>query len=210
MISKALTDYIAEHTSTEDPTLMELFRETHLKIMHPRMLSGHVQGVFLELISKMIKPSQILEIGTYTGYSALCLVKGLIPGGQLHTIEVNHELVDFAAKYFAKAKVSKEIFQHTGEALRIIPTLKQKFDLVFIDADKENYLNYYHQVMDKVRKGGVILADNALWDGKVINSKKRDKETAGIAEFNDYVQKDKRVTNVLVPLRDGMMMIQKI
>jgi len=190
--------------------LMELFRETHLKIMHPRMLSGHVQGVFLELISKMIKPSQILEIGTYTGYSALCLVKGLIPGGQLHTIEVNHELVDFAAKYFAKAKVSKEIFQHTGEALRIIPTLKQKFDLVFIDADKENYLNYYHQVMDKVRKGGVILADNALWDGKVINSKKRDKETAGIAEFNDYVQKDKRVTNVLVPLRDGMMMIQKI
>lgn len=209
MINKAIENYIKNHTSEEDPILAELYRETHLKVMQPRMLSGHVQGVFLQMVSRLIQPKKILEIGTYTGYSALCLVKGLAPNGQLHTIEINDELVDFAANYFNKSKNAAQIVQHTGDALAIIPTLNEMFDLVFIDADKENYLNYYNAVFDKLSVGGVILVDNTLWDGKVVNPGKYDKETKGIVEFNDAVQNDDRVNNVLIPMRDGIMMIEK-
>jgi len=210
IIHQKIENYINHHASEEDPVLEELNRETHLKVMYPRMLSGHVQGVFLQMISKMVNPTYILEIGTYTGYSALCLVKGLKPEGQLHTIEVNEELIDFAHHYFAKAGKAQQIVQHCGHALEIIPNLELEFDLVFIDADKENYLNYYKQVIEQVKPGGIILADNALWDGKVLKKDSNDKETIGIVEFNEFVNQDPRVNNLLLPLRDGIMMLQKI
>ena len=210
MISQEIEKYIQNHTTPEDPLLAELNRETHLKVMHPRMLSGHLQGVFLYIISQMIHPKQILEIGTYTGYSALCLLRGLAPNGLLHTIELNEELIDFAAKYFKRVEGGMRIKQYAGEALKIIPGIHEQFDLVFIDADKENYLNYYQLVFDKVRQGGYILADNTLWDGKVIAPKKLDKETRGIVEFNEAVQNDKRVTNLLLPIRDGIMIMKKL
>lgn len=209
MISQEIEEYILAHTSEEEPILRELYRETHLKVMHPRMLSGPLQGVFLKMISRMVRPRTILEIGTYTGYSALCLLKGLHPEGKLHTIEVNEELVAFAQRYFKKAHVDHQIQQHQGEALKIIPQLDAEFDLVFIDADKENYLNYYQLVIDKVRPGGVVLVDNTLWDGKVLDAATHDRETLGIIEFNDFVQQDERVTNLLLPLRDGVMMLLK-
>ena len=159
----------------------------------------------------MINPKAILEIGTYTGYSAICLAKGLSVDGVLHTIEINPELSNISDRYFDKSGMKFKIQQHNGKALDIIPTLNDEFDLVFIDADKENYLNYYHLIFDKVKTGGFILADNALWDGKVIESPdQHDKETIGIVEFNKFVQQDKRVENMLLPLRDGIMMVRKI
>ncbi len=205
-----LENYLLAHTGTEDTVLIELTRETHIKTMFPRMLSGHLQGKFLEMISYMIDPATILEIGTFTGYSAICLARGLKDGGMLHTIDVDPELEYLAKGYFEKAAVQDKIIQHIGNALEIIPSLDYLFDLVFIDADKENYLNYYHLVFDKVRTGGFILADNALWDGKVVlPDGKLDKETKGIKEFNDFVHNDKRVENMLLPLRDGIMVLRK-
>jgi predicted O-methyltransferase YrrM len=174
-------------------------------------MSGHLQGKFLEMISWMIRPERVLEIGTYTGYSAICLASGLSENGLIHTIEVNQELEDFIKRYIKKAGLTGKINIHIGNALEIIPRLDETFDLVFIDADKENYLNYYNLVFEKVRKGGFILADNALWNGKVVESnKKPDKETEGIIEFNDFVRNDKRVENVLLPLRDGVMIVRKL
>jgi caffeoyl-CoA O-methyltransferase len=205
----SITQYITEHTSPEDPVLAELSRETHLKMMYPRMLSGHLQGVLLEMISHMVKPATILEIGTFTGYSALCLAKGLRDTGKLHTIEVNPELVAFSKKYFEKAGKVDQIVQHAGDARKIIPGLKVTFDLVFIDAAKEHYLQYYHLVFEKVHPGGFILADNALWGGKVTAKEKPDKETRGILEFNDFVRNDPRVDNLLLQVRDGIMLIRK-
>lgn len=211
MISKELNQYIRDFTSQEDQVLYELQRETNLKVLYPRMISGPVQGKFLEMISFMIQPENVLEIGTYTGYSAICFAKGLTESGQLHTIELNPELSDFAHKYFEKAGVSDKIVQHIGNALEVIPQLDKEWDLVFLDADKENYLNYYHLVFDKVRKGGFILADNVLWDGKVFNPKtNNDKETKGIVEFSNFVKNDKRVENLLLPLRDGVMILRKL
>lgn len=204
-----LTHYITEHTTSEDPILAELSRETHLKMMYPRMLSGHIQGKLLEMISFMVKPVNILEIGTFTGYSALCLVKGLKEKGKLHTIEVNPELAAFSIKYFEKAGMMDQIVQYTGDAKEIIPKLDMTFELVFIDAGKEHYLQYYNMVFDKVLSGGFILADNALWDGKVIGEEKPDKETRGILKFNAFVMKDTRVENVLLQVRDGIMVIRK-
>ncbi len=210
MYSEQLENYISRHSSEEDKLLAELTRETHLRAMHPRMLSGHLQGKFLEMTSSMIHPEIILEIGTYTGYSAICLAKGLKEGGTLHTIEANQELQGISDKYFEKAGLKNKIQQHTGNALEIIPTIPVKFDLVFIDADKENYLNYYKLVFDKLNSGAYILADNALWDGKVIDAPRNfDKETKGIVEFNTFVHKDKRVDNMILPLRDGIMLIRK-
>ena len=210
MHSEELEKYILDHTKEEDSLLAELNRETHLKVIHPRMLSGHLQGKFLEMISHMINPKSILEIGTYTGYSAICMAKGLSVDGILHTIEINSELNNFSEKYFNKSGLKYKIRQHTGSALDIIPQLDEVFDLVFIDADKENYLRYYKLVFDKVKTGGFILADNALWDGKVMkNPNYQDKETKGIDEFNEYIQQDKRIENMLLPLRDGIMMIRK-
>ena len=211
MDSEKIEKYILDHTKEEDSLLAELNRETYLKVIQPRMLSGHLQGKFLEMISCMINPKAILEIGTYTGYSAICLAKGLSVDGILHTIEINPEFNIFSEKYFERSGLKYKIQQHTGSALDIIPQMDEVFDLVFIDADKENYLNYYKLVFDKVKTGGFILADNALWDGKVIkNPNQQDKETKGIDEFNKHIQKDKRVENMLLPLRDGIMMIRKL
>jgi caffeoyl-CoA O-methyltransferase len=206
-----IENYISNHTSQEDEVLARLYRETHLKVLNPRMLSGHVQGVFLEMISRMVHPRRILEIGTYTGYSAICLARGLSEDGILHTIEVNPELAEFSGRYFQEAGVASRIIQHTGDALKIIPYIGEMFDLVFIDAAKEFYPEYYHLVLDKVKNGGFILADNALWDGKVTGDQPGgDKETSGMREFNNIVQKDERVQNVLLSVRDGMMMIRKL
>lgn len=211
MDSKKMEKYILDHTKEEDSLLKELNRETYLKVIQPRMLSGHLQGKFLEMVSCMINPKTILEIGTYTGYSAICLAKGLSVDGVLHTIEINPEFNVFSEKYFERSGLKYKIQQHTGSALEIIPQMDEVFDLVFIDADKENYLNYYKMVFDKVKPDGFILADNALWDGKVLkNPNQQDKETKGIDQFNKYIQQDKRVENMLLPLRDGIMMIRKL
>lgn len=209
-MKKELENYILAHTGAEEPILAELARETHIKTMFPRMLSGHLQGKFLEMVSHMINPTAILEIGTFTGYSAICLARGLKDGGVLHTIDVDPELEPLAKDYFERAGLQDKIVQHIGDALEIIPSFDNAFDLVFIDADKENYLNYYHLVFDKVKTGGFILADNALWDGKVLLlDGKLDKETKGIKEFNEFVHKDDRVENMLLPLRDGIIMLRK-
>jgi len=210
-MNSAIETYITDHSSPEDDLLKRLNRETHLKVLNPRMLSGHVQGRFLEMISKMIRPQRILEIGTYTGYSAICLAKGLAGNGILHTIEVNPELEEFAKRYFREAGLESQIIQHGGDALELLPQIDETFDLVFIDAAKESYLDYYHLIFDKVRKGGFILADNALWDGKVVDPNQvQDKETQGIIAFNDFIRKDDRVENVLLSLRDGIMIIRKL
>jgi len=174
------------------------------------MLSGHLQGKLLEMMSCMLQPFQILEIGTYTGYSAIALCKGLQENGMLHTIDINAELEAISLKYFKKAGLDHKIKHYTGNALEIIPTINQTFDLVFIDADKENYVNYFELIIDKVRKGGIIIADNVLWSGKVLTAtSSNDKETQGIIEFNKYVNKDKRVENLLLPFRDGLMIMRK-
>lgn len=205
-----LNEYIVRYSTKEDKILEELNRETNLKILYPRMLSGHLQGKILEMISKMISPVNILEIGTYTGYSAICLAKGLNKSGKVHTIERNDELKDFSEKYFKKAGFDEKIVLYTGDAKKIIPGINSLFELVFIDADKHEYLNIYKLVFDKVSVGGYILADNVLWGGKVIKKQKsQDKETRGIVEFNDYVQNDSRVENVILPVRDGLMIIRK-
>ena len=210
MISKKLEAYASLHTTDEDALLHELYRETHLKMMYPRMLSGALQGKLLEMISHMIHPEKILEIGTFTGYSAICMARGLKPGGTLTTIEVNPELIDFAGRYFLRAGLSECIIQKCGPALGIIPKLEDTWDLVFIDADKENYLAYYQLVIDQVKPGGFILADNVLWGGKVLDAKeKQDKETQGIVSFNKYVSKDERVEQVLLTVRDGLMLLRK-
>ena len=203
-------EYLLSHTSETNSILNDLYRETNLKILMPRMLAGPLQGKFLEMISCMIKPMSILEIGTYTGYSAICLSAGLADGGMIHTIEKNPELKAIAEKYFEKAGLTKKIKYYLGNAVNIIPEINEQFDLVYMDADKKNYLNYYKQIFDKVKTGGFIIADNALWDKKVlIKPDPRDKETLGIIEFNDFIQNDDRVENMLLPLRDGLMIVRK-
>lgn len=206
-----LDQYIHNHISPEDDYLRELDRETHQKVLHPRMLSGHLQGQILSMISCMVKPKYILEIGTFTGYSALCLAKGLAKGGKLHTIEIDDELESIAKKYFQKSGMSDQIVQHIGDARQIIPSLNLVFDLVFIDADKRDYCDYYKLVFNNIPVGGFIVADNVLWDGKVVDPKTADEEqTRGILEFNHLVQNDSRVKNVILPVRDGIMLVQKV
>ncbi|HNV95767.1 MAG TPA: O-methyltransferase [Bacteroidales bacterium] len=201
--------YVIEHTEEESELLRELERETNVKIYHPRMLSGHLQGKLLKMFSMMIAPYRILEIGTYTGYSALCLAEGLLPGGILHTIEINDELEEFIRLYINRSPLSSKIKLHIGNALNIIPGLDETFDLVFIDGDKREYLEYYQAIFDKVRQGGFIIADNVLWNGKVFNENENDEFTKSIRTFNDYVHYDTRVENVMLPLRDGMMILRK-
>lgn len=209
--SVKLNQYIINHTSPEDDYLRELDRETHLKVLRSRMLSGHLQGQILSMISCMIRPKCILEIGTFTGYSALCLAKGLANGGKLHTIEIDDELESFAKKYFLKSGMEDRIIQHIGDARKIIPMISQQFDLVFIDADKREYCDYYNLVFNHIPVGGFILADNVLWDGKVIEPEAvNEEQTRGILEFNDLIQNDSRVQNVILPIRDGIMLVQKI
>ena len=206
----SLHEYAEQHTAPEDALLAELARYTHLHAMYPRMLSGHIQGKLLEHIACMIRPQRILEIGTFTGYSALCLVKGLAPDGILHSIERNDEVHETAASFIARSVYAKNIRLHVGDALDIIPTLDECFDLIYIDGDKWEYCDYYRSVFDKLRTGGFLLADNVLWDGKVVNpSASSDKATKGILAFNKLVQEDLRVDNLLLPLRDGLMIIKK-
>lgn len=203
--------YINDHIDEEDPVLAELSRETHLKILRPRMLSGHIQGKFLEMISKMINPENILEIGTYTGYSSICLSKGLKEKGRLHTIEINDELETFIHKYFKKAKVENKITLHIGDAIDIIPTLNKQFDLVFIDGDKTQYIDYYTIVFEKVKKGGFILVDNILWSGKILEKPaNNDYQTKALIEFNKYVKNDTRIEKTILPFRDGLILARKV
>lgn len=204
-ISQELEDYIEQHSEKEPALLAALNKETYQKILLPRMLSGHFQGRVLSMLSKLIRPVNILEIGTYTGYSALCLCEGMQEGGQLHTIDIKEELVDFQRKHFDKSPWGKQIVQHLGEAIDIIPTLELKFDLVFIDADKENYLNYFELILPKMNKGGIILSDNVLWSGKVLEPlQPNDLSTKIIMEYNELLKNDPRVETVLLPIRDGL------
>lgn len=206
-ISEALEDYVAQHSENEPELLARLNKETHQKILQPRMLSGHFQGRVLSMLSKIMHPKHILEIGTYTGYAALCLAEGLAENGTLDTIDNNEELVDFQRKYFDQSSWGKQIHQHLGNALEIIPTLNKKFDLVFIDADKENYINYFHMIVPMMNKGGVILSDNVLWSGKVLEEvKANDKSTKVLLEYNELLKNDPRVETVLLPIRDGLTM----
>jgi predicted O-methyltransferase YrrM len=203
--------YAEKHTCEEPELLQELNRETWAKVLMPRMLSGHLQGRALAMFSKMIQPELILEIGTYTGYSALCLAEGLAPGGKLITIDINEELETILEKYFSRSEYSQKIERISGNATEIIPGLNHTFDLVFIDADKENYSVYFDLVFDKIRPGGYIIADNVLWSGNVLKSRhEMDEETMAIDNFNKKVQQDPRCENILLPFRDGLMVIRKM
>ena len=207
ILNEDLQRYVEQHTSPESDLLKKINRDTHAHVLMPRMLSGHLQGRVLSMISYMIQPQRILEIGTYTGYSALCLAEGLSPGGKLITIDINEELEKKVNDHFAlwQDKIEYKI----GNALDIVPTLNEIFDLVFIDADKSNYCKYFDLVIAKIRPGGFILADNVLWSGKVLN-KNPDNDTKSIIAFNEKIQHDSRVENVLLPIRDGIMMIRKL
>jgi caffeoyl-CoA O-methyltransferase len=209
-LPKEINNYCEEYSQKEDDVLYDLNRKTNQKILRPRMLSGHLQGQLLTMFSNMISPSKILEIGTYTGYSAICLARGLKKDGVLHTIDINEELEYFAREYFEKANLSKQIISHVGNAMDILTKLNISWDLVFIDADKENYINYYNNVFDQINKGGFIIFDNVLWSGKVtqeINPK--DKETVALVELAKILESDNRVENVLLPVRDGLFMVRK-
>ncbi len=205
-----INNYIETYTSSEDPVLNKLNRETNLKIELPQMLSGHLQGAVLQAFSHMLRPRRILEIGTYTGYSAICLAKGLAEDGHLHTIDINEELQDMCFHYICEAGLEKKITQHIGKAENIIPELDEVFDMVFIDADKINYSRYYDQVFDKVRVGGFILADNVLYDGEVVLPPDQQSRNAkAIHAFNEKLRNDPRIEHVLLPLRDGIMIARK-
>jgi caffeoyl-CoA O-methyltransferase len=209
LVSADLEQYIEKHSSPEESVLQQLNRETHLKVQMPQMLSGHSQGQFLEMVSRMCQPKRILEIGTYTGYSGICLAKGLSADGLLYTIDINEELQPMVEQYFAKAGLSNKVKQLIGDAREIIPTLNETFDLVFIDADKVNYSAYYDLVFDKVRTGGYIIADNVLWSGKVLLENK-DKDTLAIDTYNKKVCADKRVETFILSLRDGLNIARKL
>lgn len=210
-LEEKLTAYIEKHSGNEPFLLSELNRETHAKIIMPRMLSGHLQGRVLSMITHMIKPQTILEIGTYTGYSALCFAEGLNQGGKIITIDINEELEDMVKNYIRKAGKEHIIIPMIGNALQIIPTLDEKFDMVFIDADKENYSNYYDLVFDKVQQGGFIIADNVLWSGNILKSRKEmDEETKAIDDYNQKIYNDDRVEKVIFPIRDGLMIARKL
>ena len=203
--------YAELHTQEESSLLKKLHRDTYAHVLMPRMLSGNLQGRMLSAISYMIRPQRILEIGTFTGYSALCLAEGLAEGGKLITIDINEELETMVRKYIKEASMEAKIDYRIGNAMELLPSMEESFDLVFIDADKINYLNYYKLVFDKVKKGGFIIADNVLWSGKILlkDGKKADKDTQALLDFNEFVHKDNSVENVLLPLRDGLMILRK-
>ncbi|WP_416444199.1 O-methyltransferase [Leeuwenhoekiella sp. A16] len=204
-LPEKLDDYVVAHSQKEPELLQLLRRETYQKILQPRMLSGHYQGRLLSMLSKLINPKNILEIGTYTGYSALCLAEGMQSTGALHTIDINEELVDFQRKYFDKSAFAKSIIQHLGDATAVIPQLEGKFDLIFIDADKPNYPAYFDIIIDRLNPGGVILSDNVLWSGKVIEEvNPKDLSTLAVLEYNRLLAEDDRLETVLLPIRDGL------
>lgn len=205
-----IEDYILQHIDEEGDLLKNLNRDAHVNLLRPRMLSGHMQGRLLKMFCRLVQPKRILEIGTYTGYATLCLAEGAPDDAEIHTLEVNDELEDFIMKHLHKSKLEDKIHLHIGDALEIIPTLDETFDLVFIDANKRHYCQYYHLIFDKVRPGGLIIADNTLWDGKVLETPHHtDKQTIGIQEFNDMIAKDNRVEKVILPIRDGLTLIWK-
>lgn len=208
LVSYEIEKYIDAHTTAESDALQQLNRKTQTDVLMPQMLSGKVQGQFLKFISQMLQPARVLEIGTFTGYAAICLAEGLPENGKLFTIDINEELEAIARTHIEKAGLQNKVIQIIGNAVQEIQQLNETFDLVFIDADKQNYSLYYELVIDKVRSGGFILADNVLWSGKIIDEQK-DKDTKKLAEFNDKVQQDNRVENVIVSIRDGIMMIRK-
>ena len=209
-IDQKILDYVDLHSQQEPLLLKELNKETNLKVLNPRMLSGSYQGRILSIISKILKPKMVLEIGTYTGYSALCIAEGLDIGGTIDTIDINEELQQIQNKFFGKSGFAKQINQHLGNALDIIPKINKTFDLVFLDADKENYIEYFNLIIDKVNSGGVIIADNVLWSGKVIKADTNDLVTNKLIEFNNLINKDKRIENIILPFRDGLSICRKI
>jgi len=210
-LPKEIDEYAGKYTAEENKTLSDLNRETHIKVLIPRMLSGHIQGRILSMFSHMIRPKNILEIGTYTGYSAICFAEGMQPDGKLITIDINHELETMANSYFKKSGFENQIEMKIGNAMDIVPSLTKNFDLVFIDADKHNYSNYFDLVIDKVNKGGFIIADNVLWSGKVTTDEvNTDKDTKALDEYNKKIHEDPRVENVLMPVRDGLMVARKL
>ena len=209
-ITKDLSNYCENNTSSESEILSQLNRETHLKVVSPRMLSGHLQGRFLSFISKLQQPKLIVEIGTYTGYSALCLAEGLVKDGKLISIDVNEETSSFAKSFISKTEYANQIDLVLADAKEFVTTINKPIDLVFIDADKKNYLNYYHLIIDKIKPGGLIIADNVLWSGKItMPEKEMDRETLALHQFNQFVQQDSRVENILLPIRDGLMIVRK-
>ena len=204
-LSEELENYAAQHTEDEPLLLQELNKRTHLNVLQPRMISGHFQGRFLSLLSKMVQPRTILEIGTYTGYATLCLAEGLHPEGVLHTIDIKEELTDLQREFFDRSGYGNQIVQHLGKAADIIPALNTTFDLVFIDADKQNYAHYFDLVIEKMNRGGLILSDNVLWSGKVVEEvKHNDKHTQALMAYNQKIKDDPRVETVLLPIRDGI------
>ncbi len=208
-LDKKLEEYVQDHSEQEPELLQQLARETHLKVLQPRMLSGAYQGRLLALLSKLVSPKHILEVGTYTGYSALCLAEGLHPQGHIDTIDVNEELTDLQRKYFNRSGFGSQIFQHLGNAADIVPTLSGIFDLVFMDADKEQYPLYFDLIVDRVRSGGLIIADNVLWSGKVVE-KSNDEATEALQIFNKKVVEDTRVEALVLPVRDGLTLLRKV
>jgi len=203
-ISDKLADYLNKNSEKEPEILSRLSKETHQKILQPRMLSGHIQGRFLSFISKIKSPDKILEIGTYTGYSTICLAEGLSKNGKIDTIDKNEELIKIQNKYFEKSGFRNKIIQHTGNALDILKNLNEKYDIIFIDADKENYINYFNQVSNKLSKNGIIISDNVLWSGKVLDSNQKDEETSTLVKFNKIINDDKRFKSIILPIRDGI------
>jgi len=204
-----LEAYIAEHSEKEPAILAELNRTTHLNVMRPRMLSGNLQGQFLKMLCELVRARRVLEIGTYTGYAAIFMAMGVADGGLVHTIDINDELEDIVRDFVRRSGMEERICFHVGDAREVIPRLDETFDLVFMDADKRQYMDYYRLVFDRVRPGGMIVADDVLWDGKVVDARSRDAQTRGISEFNDFVQSDSRVENILLPVRHGLMLIRK-
>lgn len=209
-MDRELEKYILDHSTSEDPVLEDLYRQTHLRFVNPNMVCGHLQGKLLEMISRMIKPSCILEIGTFTGYSTICLAKGLGPDGILITVEPNDELLEFTRTYFEKAGVASKIVNIHNRLQDIIGTMNEEPDLVYIDGDKREYAEYFRLIIDKVRPGGFIIADNVLWGGKVFEKDIKDPQTKGIVEFNEMISHQKKVENIILPIRDGVMLIRKI
>ena len=211
LIPDEIEEYCEKHSSKEDDILYQLYRETYQKTLRPRMISGHIQGLFLQMISLLVQPKRILELGTFTGYSTICLAKGLTSDGLIYTIEEEPELEYIIHKYLQQTPYEAKVKLMIGEALNIIPTLNETWDIIYIDADKVNYLNYYKLLVPSLSEKGLLLADNVLWSGKIVNNPSvDDKDTKALSEFNEYVQNDANVTNLLLPLRDGIMIVQKI
>ena len=210
-INEHLEDYIIKHSQQEPRILKDLNRETNLKVLQPRMISGAHQGRLLSIISKIISPTKILEIGTFTGYSTLCLSEGLTKGGRIHTVDINEELYDFQNKYFKKSPFNDNIIQHLGNALEVIPTMDNNFDLIFLDADKNNYPEYLDVLISKLKIGGVLLSDNVLWDGKVLNPiSEKDISTKAIVKYNKLLSQREDMDTVILPIRDGLTISRKI